>query len=285
MLLNRAMKLLNLTTGKALSQAMGITTTSGVACALTCLVYASLLLPRHAAGQESYVRIDGGWNKTSHVRFSDNHCGNTTPPALFGCGAGNDGSPLGAVGDFGESGVLGIGLGHRFSPLWRADVVVERQTVLAFNGRANFRNTPGDQPVTGDVSVTTALLNTYLDIAPLLGESFGNFQPYVGLGIGFARKHAGAMHYRFPGLSPQALTATPGGTRTDPAWRATIGTGIALSRTLAVDLAWHYTDLGQVKTDTGAATIVRASTRMLSIDSTHAPLRTQGFSIGLRYHF
>lgn len=238
----------------------------------------------HAEG--AYLRIDGGWNQSRSSRFADKDCASITPPALFGCGVGNDGSALGASGDFSSSGSIGLGIGYRFSPAWRADANLGTMRGLGFNGNANFRNTPGAQSVQSDLTVNTLMLNGYLDLAGLGKRDFGAFEPYLGIGVGVAQKKSDAMHYSFPGLSPVAATITPAGRSSDFAWRVTVGTGIRLSEKLTLDVGWHYTDLGKVETDAGNASIVRsAGTRSIAIGATNAPLRVQGVSIGLRYPF
>lgn len=242
---------------------------------------ALFLTPALALADGVYLRLDAGVADSHSARYSDANCANSAPPALFGCGAGRDGAPLAAVGDFSSARNVEVGVGYRWSPNWRTDLTLGRQSGYSFAGNANFLNTTGAQDVRNDVTVQSVFLNAYFDL-PLGGA----LTPYFGIGAGWAEKDASALRYTFPGISATAATTTPGGKHSDAVWRATLGAALALAPRLSLDVALWYADFGKVESPAGSATIVRASgTRVIAIDATSATLRAQGLNVGLRYAF
>jgi hypothetical protein len=93
---------------------------------LAGLCLAGLLSPAAAQAQGTglYLRggIGGEWSQAT--RLHDIDCARTQPPALFGCGPGIDGRPLGARGDFGRSAALDLGIGYRFLPALRGEALL-----------------------------------------------------------------------------------------------------------------------------------------------------------------
>jgi opacity protein-like surface antigen len=156
---------------------------------------------------------------------------------------------------------------------------------MKYRGQANFRGVPGEQPVSASADSLSGMANLFLDVAGLTGANLGRFQPYMGGGIGVAQNRLGEMTYGFP-RNPGAhkVTVTPGGNRTDIAFMAAIGTGIALSERTVLDISYRYTDLGRVHTDAGKAYLNNIPTG-IDIAETWAPLRTHGVSAGIRYLF
>src|SRR5690606_33855073 len=105
-----------------------------------------------------------------------------TPPALFGCGPGIDGRPLGASGDFGSGATFDAGLGYRFSPAFRGEMQLTYRPGFAFSGTANFLATPGAQPVSGKLDSTSAMLVGHVDLVGLGVPRLGPFEPFIGAG-------------------------------------------------------------------------------------------------------
>ena len=96
----------------------------------------------------------------------------------------------------------------------------------------------------------------------------------------------GAMTYAFPNLSATATTTMAGGSSTDLAYLLTAGLSVPLGDRVDLDLAYRYTDLGQVQTESGQATVVRsAGTRSIAIGGTQADLRSHGVTLSVRYAF
>lgn len=53
-----------------------------------------------ADAKSAYLRIGAGVQWPESSLLTDQNCSSTNPPALFGCGRGNDGDRLGADGAF-----------------------------------------------------------------------------------------------------------------------------------------------------------------------------------------
>ena len=113
-----------------------------IGCALGCSTAA--LIPTLAAASEQdadrglYLRLGAGvqWPQTERLRDQD--CSSTTPPALFGCGSGEDGRPLGALGSFRQSPTLDAALGYRWTPWLRTEALVNWFYNWIGKGRPTF---------------------------------------------------------------------------------------------------------------------------------------------------
>jgi len=99
-----------------------------------------------------------------------------------------------------------------------------------------------------------------------------------------AHNRLSEMTYLFPGNKIHKVTITPGGTKTDIAFMAAVGTGITLSKGIVLDISYRYTDLGRVETDPGRM-VLNNIPAGIDIAGTRAPLRTQGLFAGVRWLF
>jgi|CXWL01.1.fsa_nt_gi opacity protein-like surface antigen len=256
---------------------------SALACALVLSAFAPSL-PAVAASWS--LRVEGGSALTADTTFRDPDCGQRTPPALFGCGAGRDGRPLGARGGFGDSPSYTLAVGWQWHPAWRSELAVSSLPDLGFTGEANFPGVAGEEPVSADLRSTAALALLYWDFGRTFAIAGERWQPFVGAGLGAARNQLDRMLYRFPGLGAQAITLTPDGTTTNLAWQAAAGVGYRCAPRLTLDFAYRYSDLGPVTTDAGSALIVRTrGARSLTIAGTEGRLGTHALTVGLRYSF
>jgi opacity protein-like surface antigen len=228
-----------------------------------------------------YGRLGLGYDWPEGSRYRDADCASTVPPALFGCGDGADGRQLGAVGDFDPTAVLDAALGYRVNDWLRAEALLSWRPTMDVHGQSNFLGAGSNQPVSGWVSSVAGFGVAYLDL-----PRFGQVRPFLGAGLGVAHNRMGAMTYQFPSLSATATTTTAGGSSTDLAYLLTAGLSIPLGDRVDLDLAYRYTDLGLLQTDSGQATVVRAAgTRSLAIAGTQADLQTHGVTLSVRYAF
>jgi opacity protein-like surface antigen len=228
-----------------------------------------------------YGRLGLGFDWPEGSRYRDANCTSTEPPALFGCRDGADGRQLGAYGDFDPTAVLDAGLGYRVNDWLRAEALLSWRPTMDFHGQSNFLGAGSNQPVSGSVSSVAGFGVAYLDL-PRLGQ----VRPFLGAGLGVANNRMGAMTYAFPNLSATATTTMAGGSSTDLAYLLTAGLSVPLGDRVDLDLAYRYTDLGQVQTESGQATVVRsAGTRSIAIGGTQADLRSHGVTLSVRYAF
>lgn len=138
----------------------------------------------------------------------------------------------------------------------------------------------GEQPVRADLRSTSVMINASLELAPRAWR----LRPFVTAGAGAARNSTDAVVYAFPGIGENAATITPRGAHTNLAWNAGLGATLDLTPSLALDLAIRHTDLGEMRSPRGTATIIRPTrTLEIDIDETRADLATRGITLSLRW--
>ena len=104
----------------------------------------------------------------------------------------------------------------------------------------------------------------------------GPFAPFVGTGIDVVHTRIGKTIMTFPATT----TTVPGGGRTGLAWMATAGFAVALDVRVSLDLAWRYSDLGEVRTPRGPGRVVRDGSREpLPLDLAPTKARLKGHGI------
>lgn len=237
--------------------------------------------PAHAASR-FYLRGSLGWDQSRDTTVSDLDCTSTVPAALFGCGAGIDGKPLGARGDFGDTVAVDLAAGFELGRRARLELALQSRPNLTLDANANFLGVSGNQPVSADASSLAAFVIGAVD----LGRAGWRLQPFVAVGAGAARNETDPVRYDFPDLGFDAATIVRGGTHTDFAWTVAAGLAYRLNDAASLELAVRTTDLGEVRTDAGEARIIRAANTLdIDIAGTRADLRTTGVALGLRYRF
>ncbi|MCE5264171.1 MAG: outer membrane beta-barrel protein [Deltaproteobacteria bacterium] len=258
----------------------------GIPRAIGALLYFSfVLLPSSAAASDWYLRGTFGYEWSRAADFSDTDCRSTNPPALFGCGKGGDGQPLGSSGDFGHFPLIEAAMGRQISPWLRADISLAYRFHMDYTGNANFLAVGARQPVSAEADSLSGMVNLFFDLAGIAGRPSGRFQPYVGGGIGLAYNRIGKVTFFFPeNAGRHKVSVVPSGDRKGFAFMLAVGTGIVLTEHITLDLAYRYFDLGRVGTDPGnmAMDVLPAGIAISDID---APLRTHGMAAGLRYRF
>ena len=152
-------------------------------------------------------------------------------------------------------------------------------------GRANLLEPGRRQSVAAELSTLSGMLAVYVDLAALGVPELSPVGPFIGGGVGIVRTRIGETRMTFP----KTTTIVPGASRTDAAWMLTAGVALALDERLTLDLAWRYTDLGEVRTGRGAGRVVwrDGSRQPLPLDfaATRARLRSHGLRLSLRYAF
>jgi opacity protein-like surface antigen len=256
-----------------------------VSLAATVLVCTSMA-GANQTGIDPYWRAALVYEMFRDTHFSDTHCeaGNN----YFGCVDGEDGRPIGAYGDFGNSLGAELALGLRVHPVWRVELTLGGQTNMKFKGNANFLGAGERQPVTGDASQVRLFTMNYIDIAPLLKIDLGFFQPFVGAGIGMARNKIKTMTYAFPEFQNQpSYTTVPGDSHWNMMWTLSAGTAIRIMPRSFIDLAYSYSDYGWMQTAGSQIDVVRGegSVARFPVEPTRAKLRSQGILMGFRHHF
>ena len=237
-----------------------------------------------AVAGDYYLRGGMGLDRPGNAVFTDTDCSSTVPAALYGCGTGGDGAPYRSAGEFGTVPAVELGLGYATGAV-RFEVLVEYRPDFTFDGRANFLAPDRRQDVSAKLSSVSGMLAGFVDLAALGLPKPGPFAPFVGAGVGAAHTRTGKTTMTFPATT----TTVPGGSRTGPAWMVTAGVAVALGERVALDLAWRYSDLGEVRTPRGPGQVVwRDGSREplpLDLAPTRAELKGHGVRLSLRYVF
>ena len=147
---------------------------------------------------------------------------------------------------FGDSAVLGVGIGYRFSPMFRADMTMDHRFHARFKGLPSDDGiTPGSVFDKGRFQSSTLMLNAYADLG-----TYNGFTPYMGAGIGVAHNVLGnyvrTTTEGLAGVITQERLA--GDSDYDLAWALMAGIGYKLSSSFTLDLGYRYASLGDVKT-------------------------------------
>ena len=228
-----------------------------------------------------FLRLGAGVQWPESSVLEDQSCSITNPPALFGCGTGDDGRSLGANGGFDQSPVVDAAVGYRWASWLRTEALLNWSPQLSLSSSSNFLSGGSNQPVSASGNALAGFGVVYVD-----GPELATVRPYIGAGLGAATTSLGQVTYRFPAISSDAVTVTSGGRSTSLAYLLTAGVSIPVSERLDLDLAYRWTDLGTVKTNAGSARIVRPSGQSnLEIAGTQIDLQSQAVLASLRFRF
>ncbi len=245
----------------------------------------AMCLPSGAAvAGDYYLRGGIGLDWQGNTAFTDTDCSGTAPAALYGCGTGGDGAPYRSAGRFGTVPAVELGLGYASGAV-RFEVLAEYRPHFTFEGRANFLARGRRQDVSAKLSSVSGMVAGFVDLAPLGLPKPGPFAPFIGAGVGAVHTRIGKTTMTLPATT----TSVPGGSRTGLAWMATAGVAVALDERVVLDLAWRYSDLGEIRTPRGAGRVVwRDGSREplpLDLAPTKARLKGHGVRLSLRYAF
>ncbi len=212
-----------------------------------------------------YIKGGIGVSFSEDTAFSDRDCRADSPAPFFGCSPGNDGTNIGARGDFGNSEFYEIGGGYRVNNWLRVEALAAYRPVFSFSGLSNFAQVDQDflQNVTGDATSFTGTVNTVFDVPALLGADTGDTHLLLLGGAGVARNRISSMRYSFPTTE----TRTPGGSSTEFTWNVGGGVAYDLSKSMSIELIYRYSDLGHVSTGVDRMAVSRKSDNSIITDS------------------
>ena len=227
-----------------------------------------------------YLRGGVNLDLSSNTRFGDDDCLSVSPAALYGCGKGIDGSPLGSKGDFGTMTGGEFGIGYFATPLLRFEAILQYRPDFTYQGNANFVQTTAGQEVTAELSSVSGMLAAYLDL-----PGFGPFRPFLGSGGGLNVVDIEETLMTFPNTK----TIVPSGRHVDFAVMMTAGFATALWANMTLDVAWRYMDSGFVATGVDTGRVIwhdgRRDPLEIELAETKAKLSSHGLLLSLRYGF
>lgn len=198
-----------------------------------------------AADEGVYARLDTGWS--------------------FSQDGGKD-----LDDDFGNSPIIGAGVGYRLNQYVRGDLTVGYRGGYEVDTSGDIAGFAANAK--GDVSSLAAMANVYVDVA-----KFGAFTPYVGGGIGFSRNKLDDVDGSVAGVNGKI----DGDTETSFAWQLSAGVGIEVAPKWTVDVGYRYIDLGEVKTGNSASLGGVSG----AIDPIKADLKAHEIQASVRYQF
>ena len=240
------------------------------------VMMAAILAGASPGAADFYYRGGIVFDLSEETRFLDADCESQNPAALYGCGEGIDGAPLGAAGDFGSTPGMEIGIGRGLASVLRFEALAQYRPGLSFRGRSNFVQTRGIQAVSAELSSLSGLLAAYL-------EWPGRAGPFVGGGAGLSRVAIGETRLRFR----KTDTLVPGGSRLGLVSMVTAGVSVGMGPCFVLDLAWRYTASRPVETARGKGRIVwrDGSHEPVELDlaETRADLSTHGLRASIRW--
>ena len=246
-----------------------------------------------SAFAQAYVRGGILLDRAKDTRLHDKDCSSTD--RIFGCGDEDEGVSEGSFGDFGTMTGWEIGLGYPIVPALRLELAVQYRPEFSFEGEANIdneflRNLSASQDVSAELSVWSGLLATYLDI-PLPGIALLRFtpiNPFLGAGAGLSRIEISDLNMDLPATAESLIV--PGDHQVSFSWMLTLGVGVSLTK-WTIDLAWRYTDYGDIETAAGIGRKICRVARCrlpeleLPVDPAIGSLQSQGFTLSVRYSF
>ena len=171
--------------------------------------------------------------------------------------------------DQGDGYAIGGGVGYRLSPNVRTDVT------LGHRGDYGFDQSGGGLRARADLDSLVGLVNGYWDIGTV-----GGFTPYVGAGIGFADNAYGRTRISTTGGAP--IGSINGGSTTELAWQATAGVSYSVTHNVAIDVGYHYLDMGTAET---GSTFTVGGVGLATGSPLKGDLQAHEASVGLRYSF
>jgi opacity protein-like surface antigen len=144
-----------------------------------------------------------------------------------------------------ESGMLfGVGVGYQFNGWLRADITGEYRGETGFHGFDTWTDGggfPRFNNYTAKKSEWLVLANAYVDLG-----TWWCITPYVGAGVGFA--DISILGYKDVNVPVQSVAYGQDNSQTNFAWALYAGFSYKVNPSLTLDLAYRYTDIGDIRT-------------------------------------
>jgi opacity protein-like surface antigen len=189
------------------------------------------------------------------------------------------GSKLGADD---AAGVI-FGAGYRWNQHFRTDLRIGHGWAAVSGSTTRLAPAPGAPETgqtTGNISGWGGGLNLYWDLKPTLGPWLGNFEPFVGAGVGYARVTFSNMTFAGP---VTGVWIFPNVTDSAFGYTLTAGTGYRLTRNWVIDVAYIWRDFGTFKSQP-----TRPSNLFAGVPGTttfSGDLSGHAVDVGVRYEF
>ena len=142
--------------------------------------------------------------------------------------------------ELGDSPVFSGAFGWRWSENFRAELEVAYHPDYAVEEHLSAMGT--EIEVDAEISALSAMINGYYDFP------MGNVTPYVGVGIGASKNRLfDIRNTATTGPSAGLSVIGDGDTATGTAYQLILGVDVPVNDNLSFNVAFHYVDLGKVK--------------------------------------
>lgn len=174
-----------------------------------------------------------------------------------------------------NTGMIGVGVGYKFSDYLRGDITLDYEFPAKFRGDAACPAPCGALGVskeTAHIDVLTMLVNGYVDIG-----TWSGFTPYVGAGIGVSRVSTSNIKF----ANPDGATGSyPGDSTWNLSWALMAGGSYAFTPNLALDAGYRYLHIGDAYSKSFSTGGGNPSYKIRYKD-----LAAHEFRVGVRYTF
>lgn len=196
--------------------------------------FAAINSPSFLSGTYVQAEAGGSFSNSENVSPQNDKTGWTRPNDDYSDKIGN-------------SFLYGFGFGYRFNSLIRADIT--------YSQRDNFKYDKtfyaADRCRTFDVKNKTLMANVYFNFNGLRKDKPLMFDPFVGLGIGYAWNETDNFDATFADGSPQIYAPfrqNDERKHDNLAWQLTLGVTAHLLKHLDADLGYRYFNIGKITT-------------------------------------
>lgn len=166
-----------------------------------------------------------------------------------------------------------LGIGYRLNDWLDAELSLGHIGSFDLSGPYEDDGTPSGETGRTEVDTTSIMLLGLVDVAAVLDTSWP-VEPYVGLGLGYARHDMERFTATIDDATIQGRTS--GGF----AWKAILGATYPLSEHLSLDAAYAYADYGEAESSRRAYEL--GSNLQLNSPLT-VDIRSHELSLSLRY--
>ncbi|MAA98141.1 MAG: agglutinin [Stappia sp.] len=176
-----------------------------------------------------------------------------------------------------NTGMIGVGVGYRFSDYLRGDLTLDYEFPAKYRGHApcttcGVGGTAGFSNESAKIDVLTMLVNGYIDIGTWAG-----FTPYVGAGIGVSRVSTSDIKFANPdGTSGRY----PGDSTYNFSWALMAGGSYAMNQNWSLDAGYRYLNIGDAYSKSFSTGVGNPSRKIKYED-----LQAHEFRVGMRYTF
>ena len=223
------------------------------------------------AAAQLYFQVNTGWSWAQNAKMRDTDTTHQTCVLQSASTVPN--APCdGTLNQLGSSWIIGAGVGYRLPHGFRVDVTYNNRNGYDLSG-----SDPAGTTFDPKTTANTVMANGYYDLPFTIAE---RFRPYVGGGIGRSRNKVNNINWQD---SPTSSGQLPGGSTTSTAWQLTLGADVRVTKNWVLDIGYRYVDLGDLKTNGGAATSGQAFNANNYTTPLQGKLKANEFLFNIRY--